>query len=162
MEHRFETTTDLPLELERVFAFFAEAGNLQRITPPELDFRILTPLPIEIRKGARIDYRLRLFGVPFAWSSLISEWDPPFGFTDEQLRGPYARWVHQHRFERTEAGTRVRDVVRYRLPLSPLGDVVHPLVRRQVAGIFAYRERAVAEALLGPRLAGPPPLVPFG
>src|SRR5215203_4725693 len=135
MEHLLEDTITLAVPIDTVFAFFAEAGNLERITPPELRFRVVTPLPIEIGLGTRIEYRLRLFGVPFRWTSLISEWEPPHRFTDEQLRGPYALWVHSHAFESTDAGTLIRDRVRYRLPMSPLGDVALPVVRRQLARI---------------------------
>lgn len=143
MEHRFESVTDLAYPIDSVFAFFSDAGNLQRITPPELHFSVQTSLPIDIREGTLIDYRLKLFGVPFTWRTLISEWNPPHSFTDEQLRGPYAQWIHRHTFRPTPTGTEMRDVVRYRLPLSPLGDIAYPLVARQVARIFSHRGSAI-------------------
>ena len=150
LDHVLHTTLELPLPVEAVFPFFAAAANLERITPPELRFRILTPMPIEMQLGTLLEYRLSLFGVPFRWRTEIAAWDPPNRFVDVQLRGPYALWVHTHTFSATEAGTLIDDHVRYRLPLSPLGEVAFPLVRRQLARIFSYRRQAVQTALLGP------------
>lgn len=147
MEHALDTAFEIPPGVEAVFAFFSEAANLQRITPPELHFEILTPLPIEMKVGTVIEYRLRLFGVPFRWASRITEWDPPWRFVDEQIRGPYGLWVHTHTFAASGAGTRIEDHVRYRLPLSPVGDIIYPIVRRQLERIFSHRERAVRDAL---------------
>jgi ligand-binding SRPBCC domain-containing protein len=146
--HRFETETEIPLPPEEVFPFFAAAENLERITPPELRFRILTALPIEMGRGTLIDYRLRLEGIPFRWRTEISEWDPPRAFTDRQLRGPYHTWIHRHTFEPMGSGTLMRDRVDYRLPLWPFGEPALPLVRRKIARIFEYR-REMIRALLG-------------
>jgi ligand-binding SRPBCC domain-containing protein len=130
-----------------LFPFFCDAGNLARITPPELAFRFETPLPIEMRVGAEIAYRLRLHGVPFRWRTRITSWDPPHGFVDEQIRGPYRLWRHTHVFRAAPegSGTLMADEVRYALPLAPVGEIAHFLVRRQLDRIFDYRREVVAE-----------------
>ena len=145
-----EQEMSVPRPINGVFAFFADARNLERITPPELRFRILTPTPIEMKAGTLIDYRLRLFGIPVAWRTLISDWSPPDRFVDEQIRGPYREWIHTHTFEETTSGTLIRDEVRYRLPLGFLGLPAQPIVRFQVHRIFAYRQRMTLQILGGP------------
>ena len=141
-----ELTLDLPRV--EVFDFFADAGNLERITPPELNFHIITPQPIDIRKGALIDYKLRMRGLPVKWRTEISIWNPPYEFIDQQLKGPYKQWIHRHTFTEMESNkTLIEDEVRYRLPLEPLGDIIHFIVRRELDHIFDYRQKAVAEIL---------------
>ncbi len=140
----------IPAPLDRVFDFFADAGNLQTLTPPWLGFRILSPLPIEMRPGASIEYRLRLAGVPISWRTRITHWDLPAGFVDEQERGPYAIWQHTHSFRALEGGVLMGDRVRYALPWGPLGRVAHVLaVRSALAAIFDYRFQRVAEIFGG-------------
>ena len=124
--------------------FFSDAHNLERITPGFLKFRVLTPAPIELREGVVIDYALRVRGVPLRWRSEITVWDPPHRFVDRQVRGPYRRWVHEHRFVSLDGGgTLVEDRVEYAVPG---GRLVHALfVKRDVQAIFAYRTAVLRE-----------------
>jgi len=148
MQHQLHTRMTLPVTRSRVFEFFAQAANLEQITPPEMRFSILTPQPIAMQTGALIDYRLSLFGVPFKWKTRISAWSPPDFFIDEQLSGPYALWVHRHTFRAlSETETEIEDDVTYSLPLSPLGEIAYPVVRWQLMRIFQFRQKAV-QALL--------------
>lgn len=144
-EHIFRDSLEIALPRSEVFAFFGNAENLQRITPPELGFQILTPTPIEMKTGALIDYRISLHGIPMKWRTEITKWDPPFEFADTQLQGPYKQWIHRHAFiEKGPATTLIEDEVRYRLPLEPLGDIAHFFVERQIKNIFDYRQKMVA------------------
>ncbi len=152
--HRIRELIWLPLAPERVFAFFADVRNMQRITPCELDFQILNPLPIEMRKGAIVDYRLRLYGIPFNWRSEITSWEPPRNFVDEEIFGPYGMWVHTHNFWPDREGTVVEDDIMYRLPLFPLGEIAFPLVRLELKRILKYRRRMIRELLIGSHDAG--------
>ncbi len=143
--HVLERQQTVTAPLARVFPFFADAANLQTITPSFLRFRFLTALPIEMRTGAWIDYEIRLFGVPMRWRTQIACFEPPHRFVDEQLRGPYQTWVHTHEFEEVSEGTRIIDRVRYSLPLGPLGDLAHALwVRRTLDHIFDFRRDVIA------------------
>lgn len=141
----------LPRPREEVFPFFAEARNLERIMPDSLRFEILAPIPGALREGTLLDYRLRLGPLPLRWRSLISLWDPPHAFVDEMVKGPCAYWHHLHRFSAVEGGTLCEDLLRWRLPLEPLGGLAAPLVRSQLRNIFAFREDAIRAAFAAPR-----------
>lgn len=140
-ERVFEVEARIPRPVDEVFAFFADATNLDAITPPWLSFRTTTPTPIRMAVGTTIDYRLKIRGIPVRWRSVIAAWDPPFRFVDEQVRGPYRLWSHEHAFRADGAETVMRDRVRYAVPCDPLvhDRWVAPDVRR----IFAYRNDAI-------------------
>jgi ligand-binding SRPBCC domain-containing protein len=136
-----------------VFPFFADARNLQAITPPLLRFEVVTPGEIAMRVGALIQYRLTLRGIGINWLTSIQEWDPPHRFVDQQVRGPYALWHHTHDFEAVpdgEAGeaTLMRDTVRYAIGFGVLGAAAaRAFVHRDVASIFDFRREAVVAAM---------------
>jgi ligand-binding SRPBCC domain-containing protein len=142
-EHLLESDLWLPRPLDEVFSFFADARNLQKITPPWLDFAISTPGEIVLQKGALIDYKLRVRGIPLRWRSEITVWEPPRRFVDTQLRGPYRLWNHEHRFEERDGGTLVNDEVRYSVYG---GEIIRKLfVARDVDRIFSYRTEKLRE-----------------
>ena len=153
--HRLERRQFVARPLDEVFAFFAEAANLERITPPWLSFRVLTADPVQMAVGTLIDYRLRLHGIPLGWTSQIEVWnpDPPAPqFVDRAIRGPFSLWHHRHRFSASGEGTIVSDEVHYAPPLGALGELADRLiVARDLDRIFAHRRRAVAEILEGTR-----------
>jgi ligand-binding SRPBCC domain-containing protein len=143
----------VPRPLAEVFPFFADAANLQAITPAFLHFRFLTPLPIEMRPGTLIDYQIRLFGLPLKWRTRIEEFEPPHRFVDVQVRGPYKLWHHTHEFREVDGRTLMTDRVRYQLPLGPLGSLAHSVfVRHTLNRIFDHRSRTI-ESLLSPETA---------
>lgn len=128
----------LPRPRHEVFAFFADAGNLEALTPPLVGFHILTPQPIAMRTGALIEYKLRVHGFPVRWKTEITAWEPPHRFVDEQRRGPYRLWIHEHTFEDTaDGGTLIQDRVRYQVPFGRLANWL--LVERDVRAIFTFR-----------------------
>ena len=137
----------VPRPLEEVFGFFSDARNLQKITPPWLNFQILTREPIDIHPGTLLDYRLKWHGLGIRWRTRIVTWNPPHVFTDEQIRGPYRLWHHTHTFTAEAGGTRMVDVVNYQLPLGILGAIAHRLaVRRDLERVFDYRQQVIASA----------------
>ncbi len=138
--HAFSRKQFVRRPVESVFPFFARPENLALITPPSLGFTILTPSPIVMRAGLVIDYSIRLAGIPIAWQSIITEYNPPYQFVDEQQRGPYAFWRHTHTFTPQGDGTLLEDTVHYALPFGPLGDFVHLCaVRHKLKQIFDFR-----------------------
>jgi ligand-binding SRPBCC domain-containing protein len=136
----------IPRPIDEVFAFFADARNLEEITPPWLGFRITSVSSEVVTEGTEIRYRLKLHGLPIHWRTEIRRWTPPHCFIDVQRSGPYKLWHHMHRFEEREGRTRMTDVVRYRLPFGILGRIVHSLmVRDDVRKIFDYRRQRIQE-----------------
>ena len=149
--HKLVREQFLAHDLDEVFPFFADARNLERITPPLLRFRVVSQDPTEMRVGTLIEYRLRLHGLPVGWLTRIEEWEPSKSFADNQLVGPYRLWHHTHTFERRDGGTLMRDTVRYAMPAWPFGELPMPLVRRDLASIFDFRRDTVGD-LIAPML----------
>ncbi len=129
--------------LDEVFPFFANAENLEKLTPDWLKFSIDTPTPIEMKAGALIDYKIRFRGIPMKWRTEIKVWEPPFRFVDTQLKGPYSLWHHEHLFEEVDGGTRITDRIHYRVLGGKLIDSL--IVRRDVEAIFAFRKKVMGD-----------------
>jgi len=143
--HVLERSQRLPGPPDEVFGFFSEAHNLEEITPPFLGFQVVTPRPIDMHEGTLIEYRLKLRGVRLNWLTRIDVWEPGVRFVDRQVKGPYRLWHHTHTFEPDGEGTLMRDVVRYALPLGPLGELARRLlVRRDLDRIFDFRKGEIA------------------
>ncbi len=139
-----------PKSIEYAFAVFENPYNLAKITPPELGFQVTSKERVEMRRFAEIEYRIKWLGLPMHWKTLITEYDPPFMFEDEQAEGPYALWRHRHTFVDTDQGTKVADHVEYALPFGPIGRLAHGLiVGEQLKKIFVYRQDQLAKLLGG-------------
>jgi ligand-binding SRPBCC domain-containing protein len=147
--HVIERSQRIARPPDEVFAFFADAHNLEAITPEWLRFRIVTPGRIEMRAGTLIEYRLRLHRVPVRWLTRIEQWEPGRRFVDVQVKGPYRLWHHTHEFEPDgEGDTLVRDQVRYALPLGPVGELARrAFVARDLARIFDHRLASVSKVM---------------
>ena len=157
--YRLDTWLWLPRPRTEVFTFFADAKNLERITPSFLAFRILTPTPLDMRAGTLIDYRVALRGLPMQWRSEITTWEPPVRFADVQVRGPYRAWQHTHTFEERDGGTLVADTVQYSVR-GPgfIGSAINRLlVAPDLTRIFMFRHEALQDAfgVRGQAQAGP-------
>ena len=142
--HQLKCEMWLDRPLDEVFPFFADAHNLDRITPPWLHFRILTPAPIPMHVGSIIEYKLRLHGFPIRWKTEIAQWEPPYFFVDQQIKGPYRLWRHEHTFEEKDGGTLIRDDVTYAVPGWFLEPLIHTwMVKADVQKIFDYRQEQI-------------------
>lgn len=148
MVYTLSSVIRVPLPRSQVFEFFANAENLGKITPPALDFVIHTKLPIEMRVGALIDYTVKLRGLPIRWQTRIAEWNPPHHFVDEQLKGPYAVWIHRHSFREVPGATEIRDDVEYVLPFGIFGRLAHFYVKGELDRIFTFRQAEVRSRLV--------------
>lgn len=135
---------DLPYPIERVFEFFNRPENLEKITPPHLGFQMMTPSPVAMFNGQVLDYVISLHGLPMRWTSVITDYNPPFAFVDTQIKGPYSFWHHRHTFEPLpDGGTRCIDHVTYACPFGILGTLIHPLVKKSLNEIFSFRTAVI-------------------
>ena len=149
--HSLDRTQRIAAPLADVFAFFSNPANLARITPPWLSFRIHGSVPAELSEGARLEYRIRWTAISIRWVTRIEKWRPPNEFVDIQEKGPYAAWIHTHRFTEEDGFAVMHDHIEYALPFGPLGRLVHQLrVRRQLEDIFDFRRRAIDDIFTPP------------
>jgi ligand-binding SRPBCC domain-containing protein len=139
----------LPRTLDEVFSFFERPENLEAITPPWLHFKMITPTPVHIKQGSIFDYTMRVRGISMHWASLVTEYNPPHSFVDQQIRGPYEYWYNTHRFKETDEGTHIIEEIRYIMPFGLLGRAVHGLmVAQDLQEIFDYRQMAIEKLFL--------------
>ena len=141
----FQTYQYFDAPMENVFPFFADAKNLENITPELLHFKILSCSTSHIQKDTEFIYQLKIHGVPVKWKTLIEDWNPPYQFVDKQLSGPYKLWHHTHSFSKLGMGTLMKDTVIFKLPFSwPAYLVASDFVKKDVKKIFDYRRSVMA------------------
>lgn len=145
--HRLITTQVLPIDIEQAWAFFSSPANLQKITPAELNLVPISEVPERMYPGMVVVYRVKpIAGIPFTWVTEITHCREGEYFVDEQRIGPYQMWHHEHHFKEVDNGVEMTDIVSYRLPLGPLGVLLHDfLLRQKVEAIFDYRRRKLIE-----------------
>lgn len=136
----------VPAPIDQVFKFFGDVQNLEKMAPPEVDFKVIRKSSVELQKGTLIDYKLKIHGIPISWRTRIESWTPNKQFSDTQQYGPYKKWFHTHDFESLRGGTLIKDKVLYRLPIGPLGRMGGLwMVKKDLANIFAYRRKVLRE-----------------
>ncbi|HEU5054378.1 MAG TPA: SRPBCC family protein [Hanamia sp.] len=153
--YEFSAQQFLHIGIQKAWEFFSDAENLSVITPPQLQFKILTPVKgCEIYEGMLIDYKVRpLLNIPLSWQTEISKVEKPYLFVDKQLKGPYKTWEHTHRFIEKEKGTLMQDSVKYSLPFGMIGKLTHSImVREKIENIFAYRRQILNQLFNGQNL----------
>ena len=143
--YELESEQFINSNINKVFDFFSRPENLEDITPSRLKFTILTPSPIPMEKGTLIDYTIRILWFPVHWRTLITAYNPPHGFVDQQIKGPYILWHHWHSFENKNGGTMVRDKIRYAVPLGIVGRILNFFwIQKDLEDIFSYRRKIIA------------------
>ena len=145
--HTLKKEQKISKNILEVFDFFSRPENLSIITPPKMKFNIMTPSPIEMKDGALIDYTVKILGFPIKWRTLITKYDPPNIFIDQQLKGPYSLWHHTHTFKKiNDNETLIGDTVIYVVPFSFIGSIVHSIyISRDLEKIFSYREKKIKD-----------------
>ena len=138
----------IKLPIEKVFDFFSKPENLEKITPSSLSFKIITPIPIDMSKGALIDYTIKLFFYPVHWRTIISDYNPPYSFIDQQIKGPYKFWHHSHKFKEVNDGVEIIDNVKYSVPFGVVGRLAHKIwIRNELNKIFDYRMKIINDLI---------------
>ena len=146
--YEIKVKQNLTSNIENVFKFFSKPTNLAKITPKRLGFRIITPLPLEMKSGTIIDYYIKIFSFPIRWRTIITNYEYPSQFIDQQLKGPYSFWHHTHTFEETENGTLIKDQIRYVVPFGFLGRILNYLwIKRDLKNIFEYRKEKIKQLI---------------
>ena len=144
--YEIHTTQVINRPIEEVFAFFSKPENLAVITPEKLGFKILTPTPIEMNKGRLIDYLIHLMGIPVHWRTIITDYDPPHMFIDQQLKGPYSLWHHTHTFKKIKNGGEIKDHIIYSIPFGWIGQLLHKFwIKKDLNNIFSHRKKVISD-----------------
>lgn len=147
--YEIHTTQVINRPIEEVFVFFSKPENLAVITPKKLGFKILTPTPIKMNKGCLIDYLIHLMGIPVHWRTIITDYDPPHMFIDQQLKGPYSLWHHTHTFKKIENGVEIKDRIIYSIPLGWMGQLLHKFwIKKDLNNIFSHRKKVISDLFM--------------